>query len=309
MIKKTIQIIGIVSLLFISRVELNAQQHVQFTHYMYNNLSINPAYAGSHEALNVTGIYRTQWVGLEGSPNTANIYAHTPIGDALGVGFSFVNDKIGPISYSSPNLSLSYAIKLKNGLKLAFGASAKLNHYQGDLTILQATDGGDNFLATAPESTNELNFGAGTYIYSDNYYVGFSVPDLLTDRIDNLYPGTTNEILQKHYYVIAGAIFDIADGLKLKPSATYKFTNNAPSSFELSGQFLLKDKLWLGGMMRVKDAVGILVGYQFNDQLKAGYSYDFTTSNLQKVNSGSHELFISYDFVYRNKKITSPRYF
>ncbi len=307
--KTIIRNIALTSAFFAAAYGIKAQQNIQFTHYMYNNLSINPAYAGSHQALNITGIFRKQWVGLDGSPLTTNIYAHAPIFKGLSVGLNLTHDEIGPIKYTTPNLSLSYGFRVSQKSTLAFGTSAKLNHYNGSISTLSATDPGDQFLLLAPGNHNAFNVGAGAYLYSDKYYVGFSAPDLLTDQLENFYPNSTNEVLQRHYYLMGGAIFDLSGSVKFKPSAQLKLTKNAPLSLDLSGQFLLKEKLWLGAMYRLGDAIGILVGYQFNEQLKAGYSYDFTLTKLRSVNSGSHELFISYDFFFRKKQVISPRYF
>ncbi len=305
--KNTFQYISAV--LIISSVglaKLNAQQYVQFTHYMYNTLAVNPAYAGSHEALNITGLYRNQWVGLEGAPESATIYLHTPIFKGLSIGASVLNDRIGPINLTNVAADLSYGFRVSEKGKLAFGIKTGANLYSASTLDLLTVQGADPSVQNDALNTSHFNFGAGTYYYTDNFYAGFSVPTILKDELN---VGNAIASSQMHYYLIMGGITPLGENLKFKPSGLLKMTQNAPLSLDLSAQFLIREKLWLGAMHRFGDAFGGLIGYQFSPQLKAGYSYDLNISKLNAANSGSHEVFISYDFNFTHDKIISPRYF
>ncbi len=283
-----------------------AQQYVQFTHYMYNTLAINPAYAGSHDMLNITGLYRNQWVGLNGAPNTASIYAHTPIWKGLNLGVSVVNDEIGPIALTNLAADLAYSFQVSKRGKLAFGIKSGGNFYQATTNSLVTISGNDPSVQGDFVKNRHFTIGAGAYYHTDNFYVGFSSPTILRNKLEL---GASENIAQLHYYFITGGIFDINNNLKFKPSGSIKMVKNSPFSVDLSGQFLINEKLWLGLMHRFGDSFGALVGYQFSPQFKMGYSYDLTSSQLRSVNDGSHEVFISYDFNFNSDKIVSPRYF
>lgn len=286
--------------------KLHAQQYVQFTHYMYNSLSVNPAYAGSHQMLNITGLYRNQWVGLEGAPESANIYVHSPIYKGLNGGLSIVNDKVGPINLTNLTADLAYSFQTSKKGRLAFGIKSGANLYSASTLGLSTVNSNDPSVQDDALNTAHFNIGVGTYYYTDRFYIGASSPTILKDELQ---VGTSTSSSQLHYYLISGAIFDLNQSLKLKPSGALKVTPNAPLSLDLSAQVLIKEALWLGLMHRFGDSFGALVGYQFTPQLKAGYSYDLTTSKLRTANTGSHEIMISYDFNFSDNKIISPRYF
>lgn len=283
-----------------------SQQYVQFTHYMYNVLAVNPAYAGSHDALNITALYRNQWVGLEGAPKSVNLYAHTPIFKGLGLGLSYIHDQIGPLKLSNLAADLSYAVRLSKKGRLAFGLKSGANMYRLNAFNLNTISGTDLSLASQVVNKTQFNMGAGAYYYTDQFYLGLSSPNVIEN---NLQVGGSDVSTHKHYYLVSGAIFPVALAVDFKPSVAFKYVPNAPLSIDLSAQFLLQKKLWLGVMHRWGDSFGALIGYQFSPQLKAGYSYDITSSKLRSTNSGSHELFISYDFNFKQDKIISPRYF
>jgi type IX secretion system PorP/SprF family membrane protein len=285
---------------------VEAQQYVQFTHFMYNTMSINPAYAGSRGMLNLTGLYRNQWAGLDGAPETINFYAHSPVGKGVGLGLSFINDKVGPINQTNVTLSGSYTIQTSERGKLAFGLNGALNMFQGNTQTLSTIDPDDPSVQNSVENTSHGNLGAGIYYYNDKFYAGFSAPKMLKEELK--VGNSLNNSIQ-HYYLLGGMMIDINENIMFKPSLMTKFASNSPLSVDLSAQFLLQEKLWAGAMYRWQDALGILLGYQFTDQFQAGYSYDFNTSKLNQVNSGSHELYMSYDFIFKSDKVISPRFF
>jgi type IX secretion system PorP/SprF family membrane protein len=315
--------------LTLSAVVSHAQQDPMYTHYMYNTLAVNPAYAGSREALTLTGLYRNQWVGFDGAPKNITFTGHTPIGNAMGLGLSFVNDKIGPITNNQIYADLAYHLKLNAKSKLSFGLKGGVNLFSGNLTTLKTTSKYDannpSDPATALGSVNNQvtpNIGAGLYYYRDRFYMGISSPKLLQNKIGttevkfNGQTQTTNLIQERlHYFGIIGAMFDLSPNVQLKPTALIKITEAAPVEGDFTATFVFAEKFNLGAMYRTGDAVGVLLGFNVTPQWNLGYSYDWsfvskTGFNKTAYNTGSHEVMMRYDLIYKDKsKIKSPRYF
>ena len=293
-----------------------AQQEAMFTHYMFNTLAINPAYAGSRDALTVTGLHRSQWVGFDGAPTTQTLTLHAPVfNDKIGLGLSVLNDKIGPLNTTAIYADFAYKIKISEKGKLAFGLKGGINLVQGDLNTLELGDANDASFTNNIESDLLPNFGFGLYYSTSKWYVGLSTPKLLENEFKNSTSTATKAVAaeQRHYFLIAGTVFKLtSDGnLKLKPTTFIKLTNGAPLEADLTGMLIIKDKIELGVMFRTGDAAGLLVGYNFTDQLRFGYSFDWSYANTTfKYNNGSHEVMLRYDFIFNDKaKIRSPRYF
>lgn len=300
--------------IILTSININAQQDPMFTHYSFNTLAINPAYAGSRDALTITALHRSQWVGFEGAPLTQTITAHTPIfNEKVGLGFSFLNDKIGPTNTSSFYVDFSYKIKINEKAKLAFGIKGGLNYRLTDLNGLTVKEVNDPVFQSDLKSEFLPNFGFGLYYYTDKYYLGISIPKLLENdfRTNDVSGSTDLASEKKHYFFIAGAVFDLGDNFKVKPTTFVKITAAAPIEADLTALFYFREKLWFGPMFRTGDALGALVGVFATDQLSVGYSFDWSMTNTTfRYNGGSHEIMIRYDFILKqNKKIRSPRYF
>ena len=292
----------------------NAQQDAMFTHYMYNTLAVNPAYAGSRDALTITGLHRSQWVGFDGAPTTQTLTLHTPIlNQNTGLGLSFINDKIGPTNTTSFYADFSYKIKLTKKANLAFGLKGGLNMMTHNLTDLSLDTQNDPAFINDVQSKLLPNFGFGMYYFTERFYAGVSIPKLLENNFDlNSTSGTTNLASEKrHYFLIAGSVFDLNEEIKFKPTAFVKLTNGAPIEGDITGSFIFNDKFWLGAMFRTGDAVGILAGINITHQFSLGYSFDWSYANTTfRYNGGSHEIMLRYDFIYKaEEKIRSPRYF
>lgn len=289
-----------------------AQQQAMFTHYSFNTLAVNPAYAGSRDALTVTGLYRNQWVGFEGAPVTQTLTVHTPVIKQLGLGLSILNDKIGPTSSTSLYADVSYSIPFSDtkNSKLAFGLKSGINLLQSNLNQVNTDNSSDNSFSGIESRQALPNFGLGAYYHNDKWYAGLSSPTIIQNSISTL-KGTDGAKEIRHYFLIAGAVFDLNENLKFKPTTYLKVTKSVPLELDLTGMFILKEKLELGAMLRTTDAFGALLGYNVKPNMRLGYSYDFSYGNTTlKYNGGSHELMFRYDFIYNeNKKIKSPRYF
>ena len=285
-----------------------AQQDAQYTQYMYNTININPAYAGSRGVMSVFGLHRTQWVGLDGAPTTNTFSLNTPINNSnLGVGFSLVNDRIGPTSDNTISADISYTVKMNEVYKLSFGVKASGNMFNLDTDKL---DPSIPFDPNLQNFNNEFspNFGAGVYLHSDKLYLGLSVPNFLQDSKYN-----DNEVAvfqeRMNFYFIGGYVFDVSPSIKFKPAVLTKMVAGSPLQVDASANFLFFDKFMLGGAYRWDAAVSALAGFQVTDGLFIGYSYDMETTNLRRYNSGSHEVFLRFELFNKVSKMVSPRFF
>lgn len=285
-----------------------AQQDAQYTQYMYNTININPAYAGSRGVMSVFGLHRTQWVGLDGAPTTNTFSLNTPISNSnLGVGFSLVNDRIGPTSDNTISADISYTVKMNEVYKLSFGVKASGNMFNLDTDKLDFAQANDPNLQNF---NNEFspNFGAGVYLHSDKLYLGLSVPNFLQDSKYN-----DNEVAvfqeRMNFYFIGGYVFDVSPSIKFKPAVLTKMVAGSPLQVDASANFLFFDKFMLGGAYRWDAAVSALAGFQVTDGLFIGYSYDMETTQLRRYNSGSHEVFLRFELFNKVSKMVSPRFF
>ena len=285
-----------------------AQQDAQYTQYMYNTININPAYAGSRGVMSVFGLHRTQWVGLDGAPTTNTFSLNTPINNSnLGVGFSLVNDKIGPTSDNTISADISYTVTMNEAYKLSFGVKASGNIFNLDTDKLDPAQANDPNLQNF---NNEFspNFGAGVYLHSDKLYLGLSVPNFLQDSKYN-----DNEVAvfqeRMNFYFIGGYVFDVSQSIKFKPAVLTKMVAGSPLQVDASANFLFFDKFMLGGAYRWDAAVSALAGFQVTDGLFIGYSYDMETTQLRRYNSGSHEVFLRFELFNKVSKMVSPRFF
>lgn len=285
-----------------------AQQDAQFTQYMYNTININPAYAGSRGTLSVFALHRDQWIGLDGAPKTNTISVNTPINNSnIGLGVSLVNDKIGPTNENQFSVDLSYTIPTSERWKLSFGIKGTANIFNLDISKLNPESQGD---PSFQDLNNKFspNVGAGIYWHSDKAYIGLSVPNFIqTNRYDDndvaIYKDKIN------YYLIGGYVFNFSQEIKFKPAFLVKAVEGAPLQVDVSGNFLFFEKLTLGVAYRWDAAVSAMAGFQITDGLYIGYGFDQETTRLRNYNSGSHEIFLRYEFFINNGRITTPRFF
>ncbi len=290
-------------------VSASAQQDPMFTQYMHNPVSINPAYAGSRGTLNVVTMHRQQWVGIDGAPKTLALSINSPfIKYNIGIGFSLLYDQIGPIKQTGLYGDYSYHLKVSTKTKLSFGLKGGINIIEEDLTNLIHHQDDEYLNSNGYQKLYLPNFGVGSYLYSDRFYLGFSIPKLLENSLSDD-SNTLESKETRHYFFAGGAVFDISENIKFKPSATIRVVKGAPVSTELSAAVLLNEKLWLGAMYRLDDALGAMVKFELSRQLSVGYAYDYTLSKLGDYNQGTHEVYISYDFIRKSRKVLSPRYF
>jgi len=299
----------ILTLIFVLSVGIGfAQQDAQYTQYMYNTITINPAYAGSRGVVSIFGLHRTQWIGLDGAPKTNAFSINAPINNTnLGVGVSFINDKIGPTVENQISADVSYTIPMSDTYKLSFGIKGTANLFNLDISKLSPENQSD---PTLQDLNNYFspNLGAGVYLHSDKLYFGFSIPNFFeTTRYTDNTQSVSKE--RMNYYFIGGYVFDLSPSLKFKPAFLAKAVEGAPFQLDLSGNFLINEKFVLGGAWRWDAAWSAMAGFQVNEQLFIGYGYDRETTNLARFNSGSHEIFIRYELFKKVERIVSPRFF
>ena len=290
--------------------QISAQQDPQYTQYMYNMNIINPAYAGISEGLSVGALYRSQWVGLDGGPQTFTFNIHSPVGKQLALGLSVISDKIGPVEETNTYVDVSYTIPLGMETRLAFGVKGGFTFHDIAIAESQITlvDLSDPFFANAINETTP-NIGAGVYFYKPNkYYISISVPNILNGvHLDA--NGTKIGSESEHLFTAAGYVFDLSENFKLKPHALLKYAFDAPISYDLNANLFMYDLVEFGVGYRLDDSFSAMINFQVTKDLRIGYAYDAINSGLDIVTNSSHEVFINYDFNFSSKISRSPRYF
>lgn len=293
---------------------LVAQQEGTFTHYLYNELAINPAVAGNRDGLFISLLHRSQWIGFPGAPTTQSLNAHSSVyGDAVNLGITLINDKTGIVHDRSMFIDYAYRFYLTDKSQLSLGLKVGFRSMSADLTELTLAQAGD--MAFAKDISTDIypNFGFGVYFTSERYFAGLSIPRLV-ENTDLLGISSGNRLFAKeyrHYYLTLGANYDLNEGWQLKPSVFVKATKGNPVQADLTANVVYQEKFLMGLMYRTGDALGLLAGIYISPRFYVGYSFDWSFLNsTPKYNYGSHELVLQYEFLPFNKnKIRSPRYF
>lgn len=295
-----------------------AQQDAQYTQYMFNTMSVNPAYAGSRGQLSITGLHRSQWVGLEGAPKTQTLNIQSPIRNSkLGYGVSIVNDEIGEgaVQETYFDAVVSYTIDVSAESKLSFGLKAGGKLFDLDFNHLRNFD--DEVVATENiENRFSPNVGLGLYYHSSKFYAGLSAPNLFeTEHFDSSQRDANDtQFLSKeriNFYLITGYVFDLNGNLKFKPALLTKVVGGAPLQVDMSANFMFNDKFTFGAAYRWDAALSAMVGFQISDQFMVGLAYDKETTDLggTQFNDGSFEVLLRYELVKAFQKLVSPRFF
>jgi len=287
----------------------NAQQNPHYTQYMYNMNVVNPAYAGSKESISFGALYRKQWVNIDDAPTSFTFSGHAPVGSNVGLGLSFISDKIGPVTEQNVFGDFSYTLKLNDTDRLAFGIKAGVSFHQVGLRDIQSSlpDPSDGVFG---EDINDatLNIGTGVFYYSDKYYVALSIPNIAKSaHLD--YNGREYGSDVSHYFLTGGYVFDLNYELKFKPSFMLKSAFNVSPSVDVSANFLYMEKIELGATYRLEDSFGAMVNFAITPELRIGYAYDHVISDLKISTSSSHEFMILYDLFTPKKASRSPRFF
>lgn len=301
----------IIAIAFLSCTVGMSQQLPQFTQYMYNTISINPAYAGSRDALSIVGLHRSQWVGFRGGPITQTLSIHTPLrNDRIGLGLSFIEDDLGPQNFSYLYADFSYSIPTGTDSKLAFGLKGGFTGFSFDAEFRGEAGNVDDPLIYGVDDRWSPNIGAGVYWHATKWYLSLSAPRILNSDYNK---SKEYEALERiSYYFTGGYVFDFSDHIKFKPAFLAKATNGAPVSIDLTANFLFNEKFWIGGSYRINQktaAIGGLIDFQVSRQLRIGYAYEKPISDIARYTTGTHEVLVMYEFKFISSKLKSPRYF
>lgn len=316
-----------------------AQQLPQYTQYVFNNYLLNPALSGIENYSDVMAGYRSQWTGLQGAPVTSYITFNTPIGDQFingdasafpaaggeipasrlytqyyqaaephhGVGFTLVTDKAGPITQTDINATYAYHLGISATFNLALGVAAGVSRTALNTSEI-TTEYVDPAIYNGKGGQWSPDLGAGLWGYSSNYYVGISAQQILPQK---LYYSTTNSLYQNksvpHFFFTAGYKIFMSDDLTFMPSFMVKEINPVPVTYDITGKISFRDVFWLGSSYRHNDSVSILAGFNLSSLINVGYSYDITTSALNTVSNGTHEIVLSLMLNNRNK-VQSPQH-
>lgn len=300
-----------------------AQQDAQYTQFMFNKLAYNAGYAGSGETACISCLYRNQWVGFRGAPQTAVLNFDTPLfKNKVGVGMNVVYDLIGVEQRLKASLVYAYRLKLGEEGSLGIGVRATLWNYRVKFSELEATQLNDTEIPTGNPNSFAPNFGIGVYYSNEKFYVGVSVPHLLETDLDfgdNGASATTEVLsnLDRHYFIMGGVIIRISEKVQFHPNLLVKYVPKSPFDMDVNANFVFFKKLWIGATYRLGgstekgfgESIDAVLQYQINPQFKLGLAYDYTLSDLTNYNQGSYEAMVHYCFNYKDRKLTNPRFF
>lgn len=312
------------------QVRVLAQTDLQFSQYMFNYLYINPAYAGYKEQINATTFFRAQYLGFAGAPTTASISIDAPVfSDNMGFGIQINQDQIGIQHTLTGGLAYSYRVEVGEDARLCFGLQGGFSQFSSDPSRSHPYDANDALITQGAYSSLDFTTKAGVFYYNSNFYVGASATNLYTKSIQNTGIGVSIPTQEKHYYLSAGALFQVNDELALKPSFLLKDPQAGISTADINCFLLIDSKLWLGGSYRLgvplnarninrgaasnQNDLVFLTEFYVNDRLRIGYAYDYPLSSAMSFKSGSHEISIGYYLPisrqsFKNEMVT-PRYF
>lgn len=287
-----------------------AQQSNLFSQYMFNPSTFNPGYTGSRGVNSLFLQHRSQWVGIEGAPNTSFLnYQTYNENQKVGYGFSFITDKIGPENKLDASVDFAYHLPVSARGHLAFGVKASVNKFNVDFAGLNLYQDDASIYQNIDRKLTG-NLGVGFYYYTDRFFAGASVPYIFeTNHYDQNPDHYAKDLL--HFYLMTGYVFDLSPIVKFKPTLFYRSLVNSIDQLDVAANVLLHDKLQLGATYRIGAAYSLMAGFQVNPSLLVGYSYDRSATELVNFNQGSHELFVRYEFSFNSGalKIQSPRFF
>ena len=315
--------VALLLILGIGSSQVRAQQDKMFSQYMFNMMALNPAYAGSRDVLSMSALYRNQWTGVQGAPQTATFTMDMPLNqERVGVGLQLYGDKAGVVEEAGAFASYAFRIKVGTKTTLALGLQGGASSYRANLAEVRTTPDGSGQVdpAFASNISKVLpNFGTGIYLSNDRSYLSLSVPRLIKNKISEYNVGDLRSVQARHAYLAAGFVVGISPVVKMKPSMLIKYAEGAPLGFDGNINFWFADRIAIGGSIRrnqfstwsnyTTDAIVGMLEVQLTDQFRFGYAYDRTMNNLQSVAPSSHEIMIRYEFGFGKNRILTPRYF
>lgn len=307
--KKHILLFMSIVFLFLLKEKLVAQQDPQYSQYMFNQMAINPAYAGSKEAISAATFLRTQWTGIEGAPKTETVTIHGPFAKKkVGIGGAIIADQIGPTKSIGIMGSYAYRIQIKNG-KLSFGLRAGVYNYTYNWDAITYKDQADVYNTHTQTSKVVPTADAGIYYYTRTEYIGFSATHLYNGKLTSVSNLSGDDArFSRHYFLTAGKAWAFGDNLVFNPSICVKGAKGSPLNLDVNLSFFLDKKLWLGISGRSNKDMVVYTQINLTEKLKLGYAFDFGLSSIAKIGNGTHEVMLSYDFNVFKSKMLSPRH-
>jgi type IX secretion system PorP/SprF family membrane protein len=300
-----------------------SQQKPQYTQYIFNQYLLNPALSGIENYIDFKGGYRKQWSGITDAPQTSFVSAHWALGDnqlwsnALtafpeqtgnpmdrnymqnymsspshhGMGVTAVLDKTGPVKRLDANVTYAYHLQLSNNFNLSAGVAAGISSISLDVNALTFDTPYDPALNRALINQVKPDLSIGLWLYGARMFAGVSVQQILPQKLS--FTGENSYNLGKevpHYFATAGYKFFVDEEISAIPSVMVKYVSPAPVSVDLNMKLAFKDKVWLGGSYRKDDSFSAMAGFNIGKMVNLTYSYDFSTSALNQVSNGSHEI-------------------
>lgn len=293
----------------LSGFKLHAQQDAIYSQYMFNPFMINPAYAGSRDALSGVLLFRQQWVGLDGAPSTQTFSIHSPFQKGkMAAGLNVYHDGAGPTSSVGALATYAYHLKLGSG-KLALGIRGGILSYQMDGTKLNYVDPRDKFNTDVISTASIPTFDFGTYYYTRNIFLGLSASHLTKGNLNYITStGEVNQTLEQHYMLMAGGAWEVSPKIVLKPSTLIKYVSGAPVNVDVNLSMLMNKIFWLGLSYRSASSMNLITEFNITDFLRIGYAYELPINRLKKFTLGTHEIFAGFDLHLGKSEHISPRY-
>lgn len=308
--KKIIFGFGVIFLLLVGKLS-SGQQDPMFTQYSFNTQTINPAYAGTWESMGFLVLGRYQWVGMNGAPLTYTFSMQTPTRyPKVALGLNVIKDQIGREQRLSLMGDYSYRLQISQNTHLRMGLKFGITNYSNALSsYIQDPDSPTDPMALDDiDMKNMPNFGIGAFLYSPDYYVGFSIPKILNNQFTNDYANYSTEAEIRHLFLQGGVVMPISQDLMFKPTFLAKASFGAPIEAELTGNFLIRDQFWIGAMFRTRAGYGVIAQWIIDKKLRIGYAMDFSINKFRSYHNATHEIMISYEIGLKRKWSTPRRF-
>lgn len=299
---------------------IEAQQDAQYTQWMFNKLSLNSGYAASEDDVCFSALHRSQWVGIEGAPRNQSFNARVPFrGRNIALGLSVNHDAVGPTNSWTVSGIYAYKFDFGQGRKLSAGLRATARSYRINFSETSAITSGDGGIPATDQTQTIPNFGAGLYYYTSKYYIGFSAPRLLGNRLIYFNELSENSDFSReevHTYLMAGAVLTLNSKLKLKPSILFKYVKDAPIDLDIHTSIIFYDIFWAGLTYRfggfegsIGESIDLVLQLQVNKKIRAGFAYDYSLTKIRDTSSGTFELVLDYCLKSDDTNLTNPRFF
>lgn len=303
---------------------VQGQQLPQYSQYMFNGLHINPGYAGYKNEGYIQSTYRSQWTSFPGAPKTLSVTADFSANEGtMGFGVSFVDDRIGPNVNSSGLLSYAYRLRTGDRSFLSLGLSGGFSRYGLDASQFVPNDSSDPLIPVGNVNVTVPNLNSGLFFHTDRFYAGFSAYNLVGKEAASKEDAALGRH-DIHYFLTAGALFDLSSQVQFKPSVLVKQVKGSPTTYDVNAMFLLSERLWFGGSYRANslvfenaisdelessNAVAALVELFVTPELRLGYAYDHNLNVLNTYRNNSHEISLGLYLRPKNIQMKNPRWF